>query len=354
MKKSFFRTNHIKEHEKRQAKRRETLGFKEFVIHRFLIILLYVVISEYIVKSLLDEFMIPVMQQWGFENIDLDASLSFSEVFLFLIIFVMIVLFVTPLIIASFWFSRIIVNEVDRMEENKEALRKDYEEKRNLMLSDIAHDLRTPITTIAGYSKALNDGMVTDEEKKREYLQAIKDKSERMSALINLLFEYAKLDSTGFELKWEIYNLPELLRKNAALLYSDVEDEGMELEISIPEEVCLVKLDSLQFSRVITNLISNAIRHNRSGTTIFLEMTKKEEEIFIVVSDNGTEIPKEVAEHIFEPFIVGDASRKTKGGSGLGLSIVKKIVDKHGWKIEFRQNEPEYKKAFIIKINLQE
>lgn len=414
--KDFFRTNHLKEHEKKQERRREQLGFQEFVIHRFLVILLYVVVSEYIVKSLLDRFMIPAIQMGFFDNGNPDISLSFTESLLFLIlllcelllkalyniipvmvvrgglqalmqgienmarssvpafrevsyniemevteaallflsIFAIIVLFVTPLAVAAFWFSKIIMNEVRRIEQNKEALRKEYEEKRNLMLSDIAHDLRTPITTIAGYAKALNDGMVTEEEKKKEYLDAIENKSERMSDLINLLFEYVKLDSTGFELNIENVDLPELLRENAALLYSDVEDKGMELEISIPEESCMVKVDSLQISRVVTNLISNAIRHNERGTTISLKMVKENETITIIVADDGTPIAKEIADHIFEPFIVGDKSRKTKGGSGLGLSIAKKIVDMHDGSLEYYQNTPEYKKAFIIKLKLPE
>ena len=411
--KNIFQKNIYREHDKRQAQRRERLGFQEFVIHRFLIILLYVVMSEYIVKSLLDRFMFPAVQQWVFDNAGWENTFTMTEallfvlfllieiiltaiynivptvaksgvhvliqsvedmarqaipglggsaynqemeaveiLLLFLIIFAVIILFVTPLVIAALWFSKIIINEVRRMEENKEAMRREYERKRNLMLSDIAHDLRTPITTIAGYAKALNDGMVTDGEKQTEYLKAIENKSERMSELINLLFEYVKLDSTGFTLNIENVDLSELLRKNVALLYSDVEEKGMELEISIPEESYMINLDSLQFSRVITNLISNAIRHNEKGTVISLKMVKEDEDVIIIVSDNGAAISKEIAEHIFEPFIVGDASRKTKGGSGLGLSIAKKIIDMHGWSLELRQNYLEYKKAFIIKIKL--
>ncbi len=412
--KEFFQAKHLK-HAERQTRRREQLGFQEFVIHRFLVILLYVVVSEYIVKSLLDRFMIPAIQRWFFDNGNWDSSLTFMEsllflilllveilltalhniapvvvrggiqalmqgverfarnsipalgenayslemetveiFLLFLIIFAIIVLFITPLAVAAIWFARIIMNEVRRIEENKEALRKEYEEKRNLMLSDIAHDLRTPITTIAGYAKALNDGMVTEEEKKREYLEAIENKSERMSDLINLLFEYVKLDSTGFTLNKETVDLAELLRENAALLYSDVEEHEMELDISIPEESGMVKVDSLQISRVVTNLITNAIRHNESGTTISLKMVKEDENIIVIVADNGTAITKDIADHIFEPFIVGDRSRKTKGGSGLGLSIAKKIVDMHGGSLELRQDYPEYKKAFIIKLGLYE
>jgi signal transduction histidine kinase len=271
---------------------------------------------------------------------------------LLLIIFVVIVIILTPLMIAAFWFSRIVMDEVRRIEQNKEEMQRDYEKKRNLMLSDIAHDLRTPITTISGYAKALNDGMVIDQDKQREYLEAIENKSERMSDLINLLFDYIRMDSTGYSLKKEQVNLPELLRENAALLYSDLEEKQMDLEVCIPEEICMLELDSIQFSRVITNLINNAIRHNKPGTKITLEMVHEAETIRIIVSDNGTDIEDEIAEYIFDPFIVGDASRKSKGGSGLGLSIVKKIVDLHGWNVELKRNQPEYKKAFIITICL--
>ena len=407
----IFHKNIYREHKKRQAENRARLGFQEFVIHRFLIILLYVVMSEYIVKSLLDEYMFPAMHRWFFDNLNWDSDISMAKALLFvlfvlieiiftvvynfvpnvaksgvhvlmqridsiaidtipelggsaynlelgamemvlliLMILAVIVLVATPLIVAAIWFSKIIINEVRRVEKNKEALHKDYESKRNLMLSDIAHDLRTPITTIAGYAKALNDGMVTDEEKKKEYLEAIENKSQRMSDLINLLFEYVKLDSTEFSLNKEKTDLAELLRENAAMLYSDVEEKGLELEIGIPEESCMIDVDALQFSRVITNLITNAIRHNEKGTVISLKMTQEDDEVTVIVSDNGTEIPKEIAEHIFEPFTVGDVSRKTKGGSGLGLSIAKKIVDMHGWSLELRQEYLEYKKAFIIKI----
>ena len=120
--------------------------------------------------------------------------------------------------------------------------------------------------------------------------------------------------------------------------------------VDIPETPCMVEMDSLQISRVVTNLINNSIRHNEPGTTIALEF----KDIFynreIIISDDGDQIDESVVEHIFEPFAVGDASRRTKGGSGLGLSIAKRIVEMHGWNIELFQNKRGYKKAFIINV----
>ena len=135
-----------------------------------------------------------------------------------------------------------------------------------------------------------------------------------------------------------------------------------EFEIEIPEECIELNVDRLQLSRVITNLINNALKHNLSGTKISLQMEcihevekskpndRKQTLIRLAVSDNGTLIPSEVAEHIFEPFVMADASRESKGGSGLGLSIAKKIVEMHGWTIELIQDFERQEKSFVINI----
>lgn len=315
--------------------KKQKVDFQIFLISRFLVSLIFVVMSEYLVLLL-----VGYLQEVLWED-------RFSLILLLL----MILLFVTPLLVTLFMFTRVVTSEVQRMEEEKEAIQRSYEKQRNLMLSDIAHDLRTPITTIGGYAKALNDGMVTQEEKRKEYLEAIENKSQRMSDLITLLFDYVKLGSEGFELKLEQTDLCELFRENAALLYSDVEEKGMEFVIEIPEEPCMVEVDALQFSRVVINIINNAIRHNAPGTEIKLELRQEAGRTVVIISDNGELIEDYVAEHIFEPFAVGDQSRRTKGGNGLGLSIAKKIVQMHGWSLNLYQNQWGYKKAFIIIIN---
>ncbi len=315
--------------------KKQNMDFQIFLISRFLVSLIFVVMSEYLVLLL-----VGYLQEILWED-------RFSLILLLLTI----LLFVTPLLVTLFMFTRIVTSEVQRMEQEKEAIQRSYERQRNLMLSDIAHDLRTPITTISGYAKALNDGMVTEEEKRKEYLEAIENKSQRMSNLITLLFDYVKLGSEGFELKLEQTDLCELIRENAALLYSDVEEKGMEFVIEIPEEPCMVEVDALQFSRAVTNIINNAIRHNEPGTEIKLELRQEAGRTVVVISDNGELIEDYVAEHIFEPFSVGDQSRRTKGGNGLGLSIAKKIVQMHGWSLNLYQNQWGYKKAFIIIIN---
>ena len=269
-----------------------------------------------------------------------------QEFVLFLVLFLILIAIVTPYVLGAIYYARITVKEFNKIAEARVAARKEFERRRNLMLSDIAHDLRTPITTVAGYSKALSDGMVS-EDKKQEYLDAIQTKSVRMNDLIQLLFDYVKLDSEGFTLNKQKVDICELVRECGALQYSDVEDVGMELEVDIPEEQLKLTADKIQMSRVVTNLITNAIKHNEKGDQIGLFVEQQEDRILVMVADTGRRIPDEKALHLFEPFTMGDESRNSRGGSGLGLSIAKKIVEMHGYSIKLIQ-QPDiarYKKA---------
>lgn len=114
----------------------------------------------------------------------------------------------------------------------------------------------------------------------------------------------------------------------------------------------MLELDRVQFSRVIVNLINNARKHNEAGTEITLEVQQEKHSVDILISDNGELIPVFLAEHIFEPFAMGDASRSKQSGSGLGLSIAKKIVEMHGWTLELKQYYEAFRKSFIIHISI--
>ena len=283
---------------------------------------------------------------------------SGTEVLLFLSFFAIFLLIIFPYIVGAYYYARAVVKEVKLMEEQENQRNKEYEKKRNLMISDMAHDLKTPITTINGYSMALCDG-VAEESRKQEYLEAIHTKSKRMTDLISLLLDYVKLDSEGFTLNKEEIDICEVARECAAFQYQDIEDAGMSLNVEIPEEPLKIKADKLQISRVITNLITNAVRHNPTGTTIGLIITQDDYEIRLMVADTGKRIPDSEAENLFEPFVMGDESRNSKGGTGLGLSIAKKVVEMHGFKIKLTQKPviksydavKNYEKMFMITIN---
>lgn len=387
------------------------------IIKRFLLIILFVSVAEYGILSVLRFAVLPVMMHYFFDDAQVqlvgiaglfivlilmigiivlefinliipgEAGYVFSnainglnirmtnvfttdeniipnmnrgqEILFFIILLASVIIIILPYVIGAFIFSHSVITEFRIIEEEDIKKQKEYEKKRNLMLSDIAHDLRTPITTVSGYAKALSDGMVS-EDKQAEYLAAIQTKSKRMSDLISLLFDYVKLDSEGFQLSRSEVDICELVRECVAFQYQDIEDEGMTLDIDIPEKKLLINADKLQISRVITNLITNAIRHNEKGTDIGVFLLNDDELIRIMVADNGDMIEENMAEHLFEPFVMGDESRNTRGGSGLGLSIVKKIIDMHGFDIRLIQQPnikkyalaENYKKMFMIVITL--
>lgn len=228
----------------------------------------------------------------------------------------------------------------DRLKEAKYQ-QKQYEQEREQLFSNLAHDLKTPITTIQGYAKSLNDGMIKDEVKQREYLATIYNKTIHLTELINRLLTYTKLNHTNYQLKLDEIDLGEFLRQIIVTCLDEVDKFHDELEIDIPEEPVMVEIDAVEMERVIINLIYNAIKHNPSNTTILICLSYTAQQVILKIADNGVKIPISLQTQLFEPFICGDESRTSKKGSGLGLSICKKIIHKHQGNIYFYQDENE-------------
>ena len=280
---------------------------------------------------------------------------------LILAIVVTAIVLITPYVVGGVLFSVSIAREIRLIEREKEEARRKEEKRRYLMISNIVHDLKTPMTTVYGYAKALNDGIVPA-EKQTEYHEAIMAKTNRMNEVVALLLDYVKLDSEGFTIKKTNVDLCELVRSCCAFSFTDIETAGDEIDVDIPERSIFVDADNLQFTRVINNLITNAIRHNPSGIKIKVavrsESEMSAEDLRIFVADSGDEIPADIKEHIFEPFFTGDESRSTGGGTGLGLPLSSRICDMHGFKLKLVQNPEilryhlgdEYKKVFVISI----
>ena len=311
------------------------------------------------------QWMLGSLQTWMNKRVpDTAAGVALQEMeqseaaSLFLVFLTLMLFILLPYVLGAFGYAKIVIREFKEIQRGREEQQRNFDRQRNLMLSDIAHDLRTPMTTVSGYAKALADGMVQEPEKQKEYLDAIQSKTVRMNELINLLFEYVKLDSDGFTLDLKPVDLCELLRENVAVLYSDMESAGMTLDVKIPDEPMMVNADTLQLSRVVTNLLTNAIRHNPYGTRIMITTYHEFDNIYVFVADSGVVIPDGEADHLFEPFACGDRSRGSSGGSGLGLSIAKKGVEMHGWKLSLLQQPgiqhyevvAGYAKAFLIQI----
>ena len=272
------------------------------------------------------------------------------RLFIIAVFLALIFVSVLPYLLGAFYYCRAVTKKVNELIKEEKEQQLAYDKERNLLLSDIAHDIKTPITTLCSYSKALTDDLVQG-EKRREYLDAIYNKSMRMNELITLLFEYVKMDSVGFELHREKCDLGEILRECTAVLYADFEECGIALQVEIPETPVYYSADRLQMMRAITNLLTNAVRYGRKGGKTLVKIT----EYTITVADDGSEIDEELAEHIFEPFTRGDRARNTRGGSGLGLSIAFKIVQKHGGELKLNRDYMRgYTKAFQILLEAED
>lgn len=253
---------------------------------------------------------------------------------------------ILPYLVGALYYSRIVTRKFNELLAQEEAQKLVRDQRRNLMLSDIAHDIKTPITTICGYSKALSEGVVKEKDR-QPYLDAIYAKAMRMDELLTILFEYVKLESEGFTLHKEPGDLAELTREMTALLYADYEDRKMELVLEIPEEQVPFEMNRLQMGRAVTNLLTNALRYGKEGGRVLVRLQEYE----LTVADEGEPVDPALAAHIFEPFTRGDKARSSKGGSGLGLGISKKIVEMHGGKLFLNQNFGEgYTKAFQIRL----
>ena len=312
----------------------------------------------------LDNILTAVSEKLGIISSDMDSA---SEVIqslnggaaalLLATVIVMTMLLLIPYITGAVIYTAQVARKIREIEEIKEAARISEQENRNLMISNIVHDLKTPMTTVYGYSKALKDGLVPPDSKD-EYLEAIMTKSERMNEIISMLFSYVKTGSAGFAISKAPVDICELARETAAFLISDIEEKKDDLEADIPDGKIMIEADGSQMERVITNLLSNAIRHNPEGTRIGLTVRDDIDEVRLYVSDSGPAIEGGIEDKLFEPFVTGDASRSTEGGTGLGLSLSKKICELHGYTLKLVQRPgiaryrlgDEYNKVFVVII----
>lgn len=221
--------------------------------------------------------------------------------------------------------------------------------EQNLIYSCIAHDLKTPMTSVQGFASALKDGKVKPDEQ-GEILNIIYRKSRYMNELIETLSTYSNLGTESYSLSLLKVNLCSLMRDIAAVNYSEFENKGIELEIDIPDEAVYSMLDEKEFRRAANNLVTNAYKHNTKGTAVLIKVHTENGTAFVTVADNGEKIPQELAETIFEPFVNGSASRESEKGSGLGLAISARNAQMHGGRLYLSEEIEGYTKGFVVEV----
>lgn len=208
--------------------------------------------------------------------------------------------------------------------------------KKNQLLLELSHDIKTPIATIKSYSNALEAGLVP-EEKKQSYYRTIDKKVDRILKLSEDMFLMLKMDYADYKIQPENTDICELLRQICAEYYEEIEEAGFTFNIDIPEEAYFYQIDVGLFSRVIGNLLTNAKKYNRTGRNIQMQAFLERDIFKIKVMDDGEAISQEVNASMFDAFSRGDKARSSDGGTGLGLAIAKAIVEKHGGQIGYNR-----------------
>ena len=241
-------------------------------------------------------------------------------------------------------------NDMAARIEREMSLRKKSEKDRRRLILDISHDLKNPLSSIQGYTELCRKHPELTEGQKEEYLEVILQNSQRANLLLSDLFELSQMDSPEFSIKPIKTDLCEYLRQSCAEMVPQLEQAGFRYEFDISEENMEAMLDINRFSRIFQNLVDNTIRYNVQGTLVSVSMKAENSQALIYFADDGTGISEPLAEDVFKPFVRGDDSRNSKtGGSGLGLSIAKKIAQAHNGDLILDPN-PDKGCTFIITI----
>lgn len=222
----------------------------------------------------------------------------------------------------------------DKLYEQFESLKKTDQLRRELV-SNVSHDLRTPLASMHGYVETLlikNDELSTEE--RREYLEIARKHTLRLGELIGDLFELSKLDSASIHPSMEAFSLAELLHDIVHEYKLDAQKRNVTLEITAPDDPTIVFADIGLMQRVLENLIRNSLKFTPAGGNISIRLDKKPGVIAVAVEDTGCGIAEEDLEHVFDRFYRAEnANQNRTNNAGLGLAIVRRILDLHGSRI---------------------
>ncbi|MEW6696285.1 MAG: sensor histidine kinase [Bacillota bacterium] len=219
--------------------------------------------------------------------------------------------------------------------ERQEQIRREF-------VTNVAHEIKTPLTVMQGFTETMIDGLVKTDNERDEYLQNILDEINRLKRLVNEVLDLKRMEEGHFEFDQEPCDLREIIDRVQRKLTQLAAEKGLQLEITIERKLPFVICNSDRIERVLINLIANAIRHTPAGGKITLSVCTKANQVHLRISDTGEGIAPEDLPMIWERFYKGDKSRtRVQGGTGLGLAIVKRIVEGHGGQInvESKLNE---------------
>ena len=226
-------------------------------------------------------------------------------------------------------------NKMSKELEEAERIKTRYELNRKELIAGISHDLKTPITSILGYVEGIHEGVASSPEKMDKYMEIIYNNAKYTNQLIDDLFLFSKLDINQMEYHYMPVGLLDYFSDIFVEKQIDLEEQGSKVTYSIDvAEGITFSLDPKMIHRVISNLISNAVKYNdkeQLELTLKASYNPEKAEVMVAIKDNGPGVMKEHLDQIFDVFYrVDEARSKDVGGSGLGLSISKQLIEAHG------------------------
>ncbi len=228
-------------------------------------------------------------------------------------------------------------NEISSLSQSLNALRlslKDQKLRQSRFIMGISHDLRTPVALIKGYTESIADGFADDPEMLEKSVEIITQKTDQLQELIDELINFVKLGTEDWRKTITEHNITPFLREYGERIITDgnLLKKEVSVQLNLPE-ILYVKYDEKLFVRVLENLTGNAMRYTQNEGRILFKADVTDDCLKIAICDNGCGISKDDIAYIFDPFYRGTSSRREEG-KGLGLSVVKNIVDSHNWKID--------------------
>jgi len=252
-----------------------------------------------------------------------------------------------------------IVEDISERKRLEETLQRQYDQLKELdrlksdFVNAVSHDLRSPLTAIAGYAELLEDelaGPLTQEQ--RGFVQQIEKNGKRLERMLNDLLDFARFEAGTFRLNCETVDLVPKLHDVVDSLKPQVEAARLHLELSQPDAPLLVQLDPERLERVLFNLLSNAIKFTPEGGTVRVTAETRDGMLYCAVTDTGAGIAPEDLPKLFRRFSQLELGKRKKGGTGLGLSISKAIVEAHGGQIGV-SSEPGRGSTFWFQVPLE-
>ncbi|RED55760.1 sensor histidine kinase [Cohnella lupini] len=224
-----------------------------------------------------------------------------------------------------------------------------FENRRKVLLSNLSHDLRTPLTMILGYAETIRTGAYKDENELQSGTKIILQRSRYMDKLLDQLLDIARYEQHVPQLERASHNLSELMRKVAADYLLFLDGKNVVVEADIPDADIEVMIDAPLIERALRNLMDNAVRYGEEGHYLGIGLAEEEGNVILSVINRGKGVATEYRERIFERFYRVDGGRKGEG-LGIGLSIVKEIAESHGGSVRLLDNVGRTETVFQLRL----